>query len=173
MLNHFLYIVFKNVAELCRHLISINGSFTKWFWGCFGLIIHSLRKIKKAGFVYICTVAHSTSCLSVTTAAAILAAAANILQNLLYIFLSSFQNRPKHPQNHFLNCHLRLQCVHTEATFLKTVEAWKRHMPIKDVNFAYMKNIIFLQSYQPGVPAGHGPGPRNTHLDLLWILEGN
>ena len=30
-------------------------------------------------------------------------------------------------------------------------------MPIKDVNFAYMKNIIFLQSYYPhGLPAEKG-----------------
>ena len=142
-------------------------------WGCLGLMIHLLRKIKKAGFVYICTVAHSTSCLSVTTAAAVLAAAAYILQNLLYIFLSSFQNRPKHPQNHFLNCHLRVQCVHTEATFLKTVEAWKRHMPIKDVNFAYMKNIIFLQSYHTMLPAGAGgQGLEWQWVDLLWIFFG-
>ena len=29
-------------------------------------------------------------------------------------------------------------------------------MPIEDVNFAYMKNIIFLQSYHTMLPAGAG-----------------
>jgi hypothetical protein len=35
-------------------------------------------------------------------------------------------------------------------------------MPIEDVNFAYMKNIIFLQSYHFWVPAGAGG------QDLEW-----
>ena len=43
-------------------------------------------------------------------------------------------------------------------------------MPIKDVNFAYMKNIIFLQSYRCRVVAG---GARWQGRGLEFLQKGS
>ncbi|CBK73614.1 hypothetical protein CIY_07150 [Butyrivibrio fibrisolvens 16/4] len=81
----------------------------------------------------------------VTTAAAVLAAAAYTLQNLLFIFLSSFQTHTSCSLN--LKILLSSNIVRPLTTFLKIVKAYKRHLLIRMRVFAYMENIIFLRCF--------------------------
>ena len=89
----------------------------------------------------------------VTTAAAVLAAAAYTLQNLHFIFLSSFQTHTSCSLNWKIQ--LSLSVVRPLTTFLKIVKAYKRHLLIRMRVFAYMENIIFLRCF-PGSGRGRG-----------------
>ena len=82
---------FLNLYRLGRTLLNYKYGFPKLWY--LGFILHSLSRTKKEIFVCMSTVAHSTSCFSVTTAVAVLATAANLYQISLLFFLSSLQSK--------------------------------------------------------------------------------
>ena len=84
---------FLNLYRLGRTLLNYKYGFPKLWY--LGFILHSLSRTKKEIFVCMSTVAHSTSCFSVTTAVAVLATAAHPYQISLFVLLSFFQNHPK------------------------------------------------------------------------------